>query len=434
MKTSDDDISQKISVEPGNETLDENISLQTSNKQILEPDICLLLKETPQQTTAPIVSSDPIQSSSIGEQQTVTETQLESNVESVGDLKTTEQTKLTDIKDERYAKELCLGESTASEILTVSPVPIQVAESVLQVEPKESVPDCQAAPQEALSSTITSVFSVEAENKARVNGSARSIDSAQSEEKFSSSKAEAAKSIDTATKVREPLTESKGTSQISLPVEQVQSQLAETPVPSSGDLEAPEESTQKEEIVTVKESEAETGSGTGTATEDEKTKTLPDGKTPVRPSRAKEASVPSPSASKPAPQQDTKGEDKASSKKPVKKSAGKSTPTEEQPVEAAEGDGTDKKAEKKVMKKVVKKTKSKSEEGPDDGAEDNNSGSKQKKTVKVVKKSTKPSQPSSIETTVPETPSSSTSDAPVPPKRKTKPATPKSVTKKSDTQ
>lgn len=434
MKKSGDDITQTFSVEPGKETLDPNISMQTSNKQTLELDTCLLLKEIPEQTTAPIVSSDPIQSSSIGEQETITEIkQLESNV-NVGDLKTTvdtEQTKQTGIKDERYAKELCLDESTASEILTVSPVPIQVAESVLQVEPKESMLDSRVAPQEALSSTTTSVVSIETEDKARVNGSTPSIDSAQSEEKLSSDKVEAAKSIDTATKLSEPLTESKETSQVKLPVEQIQPEPAETPISSSEELKTSEETTKKEGMETIKECKVDTGTEIETATEGEKTKTLPAGKAPVRPSRAKEVTPPSPTASK-GTQQETKSEDKAV-KKPVKKSAGKSTPAEE-PVETAEGDGTDKKTEKKVTKKVVKKTKSKSEEGLDDGAEDNNSGSKQKKTVKVVKKTTKPSQSSSTETAVLETPSSSTSDAPVPPKRKTKPATPKSVTKKSDTQ
>lgn len=61
---------------------------------------------------------------------------------------------LTIDPDERYAEILL----AASEISTVSPVPIQVAESVLQAEPKESVLDAaMAVSDQAIATTVTAV-------------------------------------------------------------------------------------------------------------------------------------------------------------------------------------------------------------------------------------------------------------------------------------
>ncbi|CAK9818923.1 hypothetical protein ANTQUA_LOCUS9971 [Anthophora quadrimaculata] len=362
--------------------------------------------------------------------------ELESGIRNI-DLKImidTPETKQPDIRDEKYAKEL----STASEILTVSPVPIQVAESVLQVEPKESMSDSQAMQQEVLSSTITPVHLTEAEDKVHINGSRPSIDFMQNKEKLSLNNTSPVKSIDTVNKLSELSTKSEEHSQTLLPIEQTQSQLVETPIlplSISQYLAATGDWAEKQ-ITESGQKSKESGScmkGTvqpiETSVECEEAKTLPSSKTPIRPSRTKEISTPSTSVPKTA-QQDIKSQEKAT-KKSVKKSTEKLV-SEGEPTETTDGESTRKKVTKKVVKKVTKKPKTKSEEGLDDGAEDNSSAIKQKKTAKVIKKSAKPLQTPGTDTSVPENPSSSTSDAPTPPKRKTKTATAKTITKKSD--
>ncbi|CAK9827845.1 hypothetical protein ANTRET_LOCUS5488 [Anthophora retusa] len=362
--------------------------------------------------------------------------ELESGIRNI-DLKITidtPETKQPDIRDEKYAKEL----STASEILTVSPVPIQVAESVLQVEPKESMSDSQVMQQEVLSSTITPVHLTEAGDKVHINGSTPSIDSMRSKEKLSLNNTSPVKSIDTANKLSELSTKSEEHSQTLLPIEQTQSQLVETPIlplSISQYLAATGDWAEKQ-ITESGQKSKESGScmeGTvqsiETSVEYEEAKTSPSSKTPVRPSRTKELSTPSTSVPKTA-QQDIKSQEKAT-KKSVKKPTEKLV-SEGEPTETTDGESTGKKVTKKVVKKVTKKPKTKSEEGLDDGAEDNSSAIKQKKTAKVIKKGTKPLQTPGTDTSVPENPSSSTSDAPTPPKRKTKTATAKTITKKSD--
>ncbi|XP_074111442.1 glycogenin 1 isoform X2 [Cotesia typhae] len=108
-------------------------------------------------------------------------------------------------------------------------------------------------------------------------------------------------------------------------------------------------------------------------------------------------------------------------KKVVKKIVKKSSEEKSEESEAGEA----KKTTKKVVKKVVKKVKD-----ADDTGESSTSGEKPKKVVKVIKKTTKV-QNLDAEASVPDTPPPASSQTPVPPKRKVKPATAKS-SKKTD--
>ncbi|XP_071859671.1 glycogenin 1 isoform X1 [Bombus fervidus] len=439
---SEDNISQKFSTKSGSAIPDifmdssTNFSMQTSHKKVAElnttSSTSSLLKEVPQQTTISIEPSNLVQSSSIEEQKVITsQKEIKSELENVKILEITVDTqemKQPDLRDEKHAKEFL----TASEILTVSPVPIQVAESVLQVEPKESMSDSQIMPQEILSSTITPVHLTEIEDKVHINGLTSSINFTQNKEKLNLDNSTTAMSIDTANK----LSQLEETSQSLLSVEQVETQLTETPILSSENLSIPEKSVQEQTIELEqqsKEGEPDRGESKGniqeiTESEHEVTESAPSDKTPVRPLRTKELNAPSTSIQK------TAQPDPTDQEKIVKKTGRKSTEksmSEVEPMEATDGNG-EKKVTKKVVKKITKKTKTKSEEGPDDSAVDSSSSSKQKKAVKVVKKGIKSSQTPVTDITVPETASSSTSDAPVPPKRKTKPTASKPAIKKSD--
>ncbi|XP_011297930.1 histone-lysine N-methyltransferase 2B isoform X2 [Fopius arisanus] len=115
--------------------------------------------------------------------------------------------------------------------------------------------------------------------------------------------------------------------------------------------------------------------------------------------------------------QDQSEEAKAS-KKPVKKLV-KKTSSEEK-TESSEADDV-KKPAKKVVKKVVKKPRE-GEEGGEGTSE------KPKKAVRVVKKGSKAGETLQAESSVPETPPPP-GDTPVPPKRKAKPGTTKPVKK-----
>ncbi|XP_012249753.1 uncharacterized protein LOC100747793 isoform X2 [Bombus impatiens] len=442
-----EDISQKFSTKSGSAIPDifmdssTNLSMQTSHKKVAElnttSSTSSLLKEVPQQTTVSIEPSNLVQPSSIEEQKVITsQKEIKSELENVKILEITVDTqeiKQPDLRDEKHAKEFL----TASEILTVSPVPIQVAESVLQVEPKESMSDSQIMPQEILSSTITPVHLTETEDKVHINGSTSSINFTQNKEKLNLDNSTTSMSIDTANK----LSQLEETPQSLLSIEQVETQLTETAILPSENLNIPEKSMQEQTIELEqqsKEGEPDRGESKGnieeitesteTPSEHEVTESAPSDKTPVRPLRTKELNAPSTSIQK------TAQPDSTDQEKIVKKTGRKSTEksvSEVEPMEATDGDG-EKKVAKKVVKKITKKTKTKSEEGPDDSAVDSSSSSKQKKPVKVVKKGIKSSQTPVTDITVPETVSSSTSDAPVPPKRKTKPTASKPAIKKSD--
>ena len=364
---------------------------QTSQEEFVKLDTSSLPKQALQLTTVSTVPSNVTQTCSIKEQKLITPTEaVISNI-----------SKQSDIKDDTHAKEL----STASGILTISPVPIQVAESVLQVESKESMPGSQKMTSEILFTTVPSVHQVE--NKTHIISSGSSNKLMQNKVTLSLNNTATTKNIDTATKSNESSIKSEGTSQILPQIEQIQQSTPAVTTPSTKETE----SCTKEIVESVK-----------SPSEFETTKTALPHESPVRPSRTKELNVPSTSAKTTV--QDSKGQEKVT-KKVVKRSAEKSA-SEREPTELTEGDTAEKKVVKKAVKKVTKKAKPKSEEALDDGAE-NGSSNKQKKTVKVVKKGTKTLQTPGIDTVVPETSSSSTSNTPIPPKRKAKP-----VTKKSD--
>ncbi|KAK9306630.1 hypothetical protein QLX08_002808 [Tetragonisca angustula] len=419
----------KFSTKSGIETLDTKLPIQISHKEVTEFSSNSLLKEASEQINLPIKSSNLIQSRSIEEQNVITSPKkLENKLQDVRDFKITvdiEETKQPNIRDEKHAKQLL----TASEILTVSPVPIQVAESVLQVEPKESMSDSRIMPQEIISSTITPVHLTEVEDKLHINGSTSSINFAQNKEKSNLNNSSTVISIDTANK----LGQSKEASQNLSPIQQVQ--LNDTAGLSSKNLCIPEKSVQEKTVELEQQEQQDKKGESGTneiiesikiSSEHEVTESLLLDKAPIRPSRTKDLNVPSTSI------QINAQSDLIDQQKIIKKTGKKLTEksvSEVEPVETTDGDGVEKKVGRKIVKKVTKKTKIKSEEGLDDSAVDSSSSSKQKKTIKVVKKGIKSSQIGLADTTVPETPSSSTSDAPIPPKRKTKTAAVKVIKK-----
>lgn len=417
---SEDDISRKSRNNTFIDFPATNLSVQTSHEEITELNTTELLNKISQQASVPIVSSDLNQSCSIGEQKIIISTKELKNKLQNKDLKITtdiHQMNQPDIRDEKYAKELL----TASEILTVSPVPIQVAESVLQMEPKESVLDSQIISQEVLSSIITPVHLTETENKIHINDS---IEFIESKEKLNLDNITNVKNIDAINKLSKLSIKPK---EISLTIEQIQPQFEEEiPTLSSNNFEIPEKLMQKQTEQQRKTSEyciKEAMKLNKTESEYETNKTL--NKTPVRPLRIKELNS-SPSTSiKETGQFDSTSQKKLIKK--IKKSTEKSVSIGEH-VEAIDDD-----TEKKITKKIVKKKKLKSEEGLDDNIVDSSSFNKQKKTLKVVKKGIKSSQKTSTDATISEIPTSSTSDlTPVPPKRKVKTIAAKLVIKKSD--
>lgn len=390
---------------------------QTSQEEVVKLDTSSLPKQVLQLTTVSTVPSNVTQSCSIKEQKLITPTEaVASNI-----------SKQSDIKDDTCAKELL----TASEILTGSPVPIQVAESVLQVESKESMSGSEKMTSDILSTSVPSAH--QTKNETHINSSGSSNKLVQNKDTLSLNNTVTAKNIDTATKLNESSTKLEETSQILPQIEQIQqstpavttlSNIAENMGLSQISADQTSQVT-KESMQQIKEAESctkEMMESVKSSSEFETAKTSLPQETPVRPSRTKELNVPSTSAKTTV--QDSKGQEKVT-KKVVKRSAEKSV-SEKEPTETTEGDTAEKKVVKKAVKKVTKKAKPKSEEALDDGAE-NGSSNKQKKTVKVVKKGTKTSQTPGIDTVVPETSSSSTSNTPIPPKRKAKP-----VAKKSD--
>ncbi|XP_034943621.1 proteoglycan 4 isoform X2 [Chelonus insularis] len=154
---------------------------------------------------------------------------------------------------------------------------------------------------------------------------------------------------------------------------------------------------------------------------------------PAKPTRSKELKIPGTpivtEATPPTSPPIEAGASLTEEPKPVKKVTKKVTKkgSEDKP-EKSEGE-EGKKGAKKVVKKVMKKPKDGEEE-----AESSVTGEKPKKVVKTVKKTTKlPSQTLEADASVPDTPPPTTSDTPVPPKRKVKSTTTK-TSKKSESE
>ncbi|KAG7199650.1 hypothetical protein KM043_014243 [Ampulex compressa] len=349
---------------------------------------------------------------------------------------------------------------TASEISTVSPVPIQVAESVLQAEPKESLlDDSKPLVTSVISSTVTPIHEATAlpsegltrqDDKLQLNGSASIVVQGQSKEKLDNRDRGAitAKEDTGIEKFTDMRVSELSSIETPLPKPEIRSDSGiTTTLSQKSDVESLEAACAEEDsgkYVELKEHVEETDVTPSKGTEIQKldlslSESSPlslSEESPIRPARTKELNIPStpvvteatPPTSPPITmQQELESEAKAS-KKSMKKAAQKSMQESELP---EDGDGTEKKPGKKAGKKVIKKVKSKSEESFEEAVDNSNAAGKAKKTAKVVKKTTKPAQMLGTDTSVPETPPPGSSDAPVPPKRKVKPTTGKTEEKSS---
>lgn len=433
-------------------------TIQIPKTDVDELGTSTLLEEVLQEEVDSVISQDSVQSCPLGEQNVkvsynkdnvnfvISTEELPSHVTNLEITVDTQQIKV-DITDEKHANEL----STASEVLTVSPVPIQVAESVLQVELKESMSNSQTMGNEILSSTITPVHesniscsgtSSDPEKNTQINNSASVIESTQNVEKLEPNTIKSVEIIDTIDKLNDSCEKATKASQILTASEQSEfTNTVTSPLssPSSSsvtmDTKTPRKCPNKnfhgetKLVQQVEESDTPTRKETELPIPPSESNVVEPSlskESPIRPSRAKELSQSSKNV-----QESSLQEKEKVTKKSVKKSLEKSV-SEGEPTEMVESDVSGKKVVKKVVKKVAKKSKAKPEEGLDDGAEETNSASKPKKTVKVVKKGTKSAQTLDTDAPVSENPSSSTSDTPIPPKRKTKASATKSVVKKSD--
>ncbi|XP_011256805.1 neurofilament heavy polypeptide isoform X2 [Camponotus floridanus] len=347
----------------------------------------------------------------------------------------------------------------ASEISTISPVPIQVAESVLQAEPKESVSDATAADQ-AIATTVTAVHESTdiasasiAVEPVQLNGSVCE----KPDDIIATAVAESSESSDISIqKVTEPASDLVITTDVleapSATIENVESVSSETSPETPSKVEELTESA--EQIVKTETTEpaeqaneAEiTEVAAKSSSEISETSEIVEPSSAEESTEAKELNIPSTPTvieatppTSPSVESTQEAEEKQAGKKSLKKS-------DSADVEGggADGESADKKA-KKTVKKVTKKPKTKSEEATPSTTADgatvgDGSQSKVKKTVKITKKTG--AKTLETDTSVPETPpppssppAAVTSDVPVPPKRKTKSTNAKGTTgKKSETE
>ncbi|XP_070152516.1 uncharacterized protein Gyg isoform X2 [Polyergus mexicanus] len=382
----------------------------------------------------------------------------------------------------------------ASEISTVSPVPIQVAESVLQAEPKESVSGAAVTMRDqAIATTVTAVHEstdivpAAITKPVQLNGSV-----CEKHDDIATVVANLSESADpSARQVKElandlVITKDAPSETLSAVVEKIEESVSSVMSPETssvkmeksaelteqvdGTIEAPEPKSPTQ-IVKIEAAEAKSAeqiikAETAESTEQIKqieiteaaviTKSsskIPETSEIAEPSLAEELTeakalnIPStPTVIEATPPTSPSVE---STQEAEEKQAGKKSLKKSDSPDGVDGEGADKKAAKKTVKKVVKKPKTKPEEISSTTAEGataaDGSQSKPKKTVKVTKKiSAKTGQTLETDTSVPETPpppSSSAnaaavaSDAPVPPKRKTKSTNGKgTIGKKSETE
>ncbi|XP_018059472.1 PREDICTED: titin [Atta colombica] len=382
----------------------------------------------------------------------------------------------------------------ASEISTVSPVPIQVAESVLQAEPKESVLGAAVTvSDQAIASTVTAVHESKDIASApiptelvQLNGSACEIerrDISDLSEKMDVP-SEAIKELASDLVARDLPSETVSATEKILissnvgplettSVEELTEQVAKIKV---AEIKAPEQKLETEEVKpselitkteVVEEKSAEQVTETTetivkqaeTVAQAEITKVpsieqteateAPTARSPSEvlaspiaeqsppaeePIEAKPPNVPStPTVTEASPPISPSVESAQEMEEAAKKSLKKSDSAD-----GADGEGADKKA-KKTVKKVTKKPKAKPEEAaPSTATESAAADGSQSKTKKTVKTTMKKTGAKSLEadTSIPETPPPPTGavDAPVPPKRKTKSTNAKGTGKKSETE
>ncbi|XP_072764503.1 uncharacterized protein Gyg isoform X2 [Anoplolepis gracilipes] len=405
---------------------------------------------------------------------------------------------LTIDPSERHAEVLL----AASEISTVSPVPIQVAESVLQAEPKESVSDAAVdMSDQAISTTVTAVHeptdivsaaitvepvqlngsicekgndiaTVVAELSENADTSARKADdliltkdgSSETPSEQAPSEATVEK-VESVSGVVSSETSSAKVENIAKLVEQTETIIEAPEVKSPTQIVKMETTETKpvEEIVQAEQAETtepaeqakqtevtEATVITKSVSEISDTSEIAEPSSTKEPTEAKTLNIPStPTIIEATPPTSPSVE---STQEAEQKQAGKKSLKTSDSLDGADGEGADKKATKKTVKKVTKKPKTKHEETASSTTAEGATTAeglqnKAKKTVKVTKKiGAKTGQTLETDTSVPETPpppppssssssssSSSanvTSDAPVPPKRKTKSTSAKETTGK----
>ncbi|XP_043500375.1 microtubule-associated protein futsch isoform X2 [Polistes fuscatus] len=494
-----DDISQKESIDTFEMlTKDEStdIDKQSSfvceevdskeSKEISEADAGLCVTQTTKETDLPSLSSDqtmilkenllidPIQDVIVKE---------ELNRKTVEEENVDIQTNVDKVEESTIEQDTKCSSVCASEIMLTNPVPIQVAESVLQAEPKESVSqDLKLITEEVISSTVAPLqesvvaFSetpVELTNRTQLCDSTLLISSNEAANIISpnttSTISQNGNTVVNGSTMKLDESDSLLTpSVLKQVVEEIQSPRVEESQPQkteilSEQLSLTESSQIKQEertenVETKKETEGQSISTESKIEQSEDAQTIVKGaaavvektlessslesmpiECPIRPTRTKEISIPStPTVTEPTPPtspidvgtQDVEVQGKTA-KKTTKKVAKKAS-VESDSAERADTETTEKKTAKKVVKKVVKKQK----ESQEEGGECSSSTDKPKKTGKSTKKITKPSSSLETDTSIPETPPPDNSDVPVPPKRKVKTSTsnkPASTAPKSDT-
>ncbi|XP_012214504.1 neurofilament heavy polypeptide isoform X2 [Linepithema humile] len=419
-------------------------------------------RDTTQPTTAAPISADSPQSV------VVPPVTSQASVEDAAKRATDVTQPLTIDPSERHAEILL----AASEVSTVSPVPIQVAESVLQAEPKESVSGATVSvSDQAISTTVTAVHestdvaAATTAERVQLNGSVCEAERAGDVAAVVAAVSSLPEKTDApAEPTKEPPSESATTrdapsetlsaaekkvesSNSALPPETpsaeveklTESAKTETKPPEqiakteAAEVEPPEQLA-KAEASGEKAAEAETTEAVAEQPETAEDASSKASDSPVaeqsppkeEPTEAKILNIPStPTVIEATPPTSPSAESAQETEEKVAKKSLKKSDS----ADGADGEGADKKATKKTVKKVVKKPKAKPEEAASsptsaDGAVADGSQSKTKKTVKVVKKTA--TKTLETDTSVPETPpppSSASADAPVPPKRKTKSST-----------
>lgn len=310
---------------------------------------------------------------------------------------------LTIDPSERHAEVLL----TASEVSTVSPVPIQVAESVLQTEPKESASDANVS-DEAISTTVTAVH--ESTDVAAAATTAECV-------QLNGSVCDVAAVVAAPSSLPEK-TDAPATKE---PPSDSSTSDAPSETPESAEAETLTEPA-KAETAEVEEPPEQLAKAVTTETVEEASGRVPE--SPVAEQSPPKEIPSTPTVIEATPPTSPSAESAQETEEKIAKKSLKKSDS----ADGADGEGADKKA-KKMVKKVVKKPKAKPEEAASsptsaDGAVADGSQSKTKKTVKVVKKTA--TKTLETDTSVPETPpppSSTSADAPVPPKRKTKSST-----------
>ncbi|XP_047366859.1 probable serine/threonine-protein kinase kinX isoform X2 [Vespa velutina] len=474
--------SKKVSVDADSKEQLPQLETENNSETVAELPVIKTIKEICAETITELPSSSSDQTT------IVKETVL---IDPIKDITVTEEFDRKAVQDEKVDIQACVDKvdelsieqdtkcssACASEIILTNPVPIQVAESVLQTEPKESVSqDLKLITEEVISSTIAPlqesvvafsetpveltdrtqlcdptllVSSNEAANIIDPNRISNTSQNGDTVVNGSTIKLDESESLLARSVIKQVVQEIESPKE-----EESQPQKTETLSEQSNIMESSrikreeekeetietvETKKETEDLIAATESKVEQSEDVeGAATAVETSESTPM-ECPIRPTRTKEISIPStPTVTEPTPPtspidastQDVEGQGKTVkkiTKKVTKKPTSESDSTDRTDTEASE-----KKTAKKVVKKVVKKPK----ESQEEGGESSSSTDKPKKTAKSTKKITKPLQSLETDASIPETPPPDSSDAPVPPKRKVKASTsnkPASTAPKSDT-